>query len=124
MSAGRISRSWCGTRLTSHDRTPRTRAEPNDRKLLVGLHRHPIVIVGAGGFAKGLAETLRAQDRWEIVGFTDKDPTPRSLVGIKVLGTDEILARLRHDGVTHAIVAVGDNRERQRIGRSIGAQGF
>jgi UDP-perosamine 4-acetyltransferase len=90
----------------------------------VGLHRHPIVIVGAGGFAKGLAETLRAQDCWEIVGFTDKDPAPRSLVGIKVLGTDEILARLRHDGVTHAIVAVGDNRERQRIGRSIGAQGF
>jgi UDP-perosamine 4-acetyltransferase len=86
--------------------------------------RQPIVIVGAGSFAKGVVETLRDQGKWEIVGLTDKDPEPRSVAGVKVLGTDEILGRLRSEGVTHAIVTVGDNRERQRIGRNVCAQGF
>jgi UDP-perosamine 4-acetyltransferase len=85
----------------------------------------PILIVGAGGHAKVVIEILRELGKWNIVGLTDQDPTPRRLAGADVLGSDDaVLGPLRSQGVGHAIVAVGDNLRRQQLGRRVRAEGF
>ncbi len=59
----------------------------------------PLVIVGAGGFARETAELVRAIDRarptWELLGFLDDDESMlgRRLVGLDVLGTSSWLDR-------------------------------
>jgi UDP-perosamine 4-acetyltransferase len=86
--------------------------------------RLPIVIIGAGGFSKCVAEILGESGSWDIVGLTDLDPTPRRVLGLPVLGTDDVLPRLRREGVAHAVVALGDNVLRQRLGQAASREGF
>lgn len=89
----------------------------------VGGKGRPLVVVGAGGHAKVVIECLR-HDGWNVVGCTDVDPSPRECAGAPVLGGDEMLARLRHDGVDHAFCALGANGLRERICLALIAQGF
>jgi sugar O-acyltransferase (sialic acid O-acetyltransferase NeuD family) len=67
----------------------------------------PILGYGAGGHARSLLETLRAQGRFDVVALADDDP---ALAGTTVLGVpvvtgppEEWLAR----GVEHAFVGIG-----------------
>lgn len=77
-----------------------------------------VLIVGAGGHGQVVADALwRAWERDRAVrplGYVDDNPTlnGRKLVDIPVLGRLADLAAIAHDGV---VVAVGDNRIRQRI---------
>jgi UDP-perosamine 4-acetyltransferase len=71
----------------------------------------PIVILGAGGHAKVVIELIRAQGG-VIAGLTDSNPTPRSVLGVPVVGDDLALPRLMADGVRYAFVAIGDNQAR------------
>ncbi len=71
----------------------------------------PIVILGAGGHAKVVIELIRAQGG-VIAGLTDSNPTPRSVLGVPVVGDDRALPRLVADGVRYAFVAIGDNKAR------------
>lgn len=86
--------------------------------------RRALVIIGAGGHAKVVIEALRAGDRYSIVGCTDAVPAMPDLLGVPILGDDEVLDQLFARGVGHAIVAIGDNHTRLRVGRSLLARGF
>ncbi len=84
-----------------------------------------LVIVGAGGHAKVVIELFRAaRPNLQIVGLLEPDPKPREVLGVPVIGDDSALPRLRAEGVTHAFVAVGDNRAREAIGRRLEMVGF
>jgi UDP-perosamine 4-acetyltransferase len=84
-----------------------------------------LVIVGAGGHAKVVIELFRAaRPELAIVGLTDADPTRREVLGVPVIGDDGVLARLRAEGVTHAFVALGDNRARDAASRRLDMIGF
>lgn len=87
------------------------------------LEQGPVLVVGAGGHAKVVIETLRACGR-EIAGVLDADATPRLVAGARVIGVDADAPRLRREGLAHAIVALGDNALRERIGASLRSQGF
>jgi UDP-perosamine 4-acetyltransferase len=70
-----------------------------------------LVIVGAGGHARVLAEIVYLSKQFQLVGFTDPD---LKLKGMKifnapVLGPDEILPNLRSQGVKNAIIGVGSS---------------
>ena len=88
-----------------------------------------LVIVGAGGHARVLAEIVYLSKQFQLVGFTDPDP---KLKGMKifdapVLGPDEILPSLRSQGVEEAIVGVGsseDNHPRSLLFERIVRIGF
>ena len=82
-----------------------------------------IVVVGAGGHAKVAIEALR-QSGWTVVGCTDFDPTPRDVVGAKVLGSDDELSRVRASGVRFAFAALGNNRLREAKADELAALGF
>ena len=69
----------------------------------------PLVLVGAGGHAKVVIEVARAAGRFNLVGLIDPRPAAPEVLGVPVLGGDEILPRLRAEGVAWAFVALGGN---------------
>ena len=82
-----------------------------------------VVVIGAGGHAKVVIELLRA-DGYEVAALVDADAAPRRVLGAPVVGDDSALAGLRAEGLTHAFVAIGDNRTRLRLAGVARAAGF
>lgn len=83
-----------------------------------------IVVVGAGDHAAVVIEALRATGDFTIVGVVDPHPSQSDVVGVPVLGGDDCLSALLEAGVEAAVIALGDNRLRQRIGLALLKQGF
>ena len=83
-----------------------------------------LVVVGAGGHAKVVLEAVRAAGVFRVVGLVDPAPAQPTLLGVPVLGDDAMLPALRHDGVGAAVVALGDNALRERVGRRLRDLGF
>jgi sugar O-acyltransferase (sialic acid O-acetyltransferase NeuD family) len=70
-----------------------------------------IILVGASGQAKVIADIVKCAGEHQIVGVCDRDHPPGSdFAGFPVLGRDTELAALaeRH-GAEGAIIAIGDN---------------
>lgn len=82
-----------------------------------------VVVIGAGGHAKVAIEALRFSG-WRVIGCTDFDPSPRTVVGAELLGGDEILPDLRSAGIRYAFVALGNNNLRQARGEDLLNAGF
>ena len=78
-----------------------------------------VVVIGAGGHAKVVIEAIRAAAVCEVVGLIDPAPVAPRLLGVPVLGGDEMLTRLRGEGIRAAVVALGDNALRDRIGHRL-----
>jgi UDP-perosamine 4-acetyltransferase len=86
-----------------------------------------VVIIGAGGHGKVVLDILRAAGQYEPVGFVDADTrlAGTKVGGLPVLGPTNVLPKLRtQQRVGHAIVAIGDNRTRQRYLAAVDAEGF
>ena len=82
-----------------------------------------VVIIGGGGHAKVVIESLRAAGE-TVAAIVDADPTPRSVLDVPVVGDDLALAALREQGLERLFVAIGDNALRQKLGRRAQDQGF
>jgi UDP-perosamine 4-acetyltransferase len=80
-----------------------------------------VVVVGAGGHAKVVIDTLRAMGR--TVDFCVADHAVEG-IDVPVRTGDDQLARLLNDGYRQAIVAVGDNAKRAQLAAKISAAGF
>jgi UDP-perosamine 4-acetyltransferase len=78
-----------------------------------------LVVIGAGGHAKVVIEAIRAAAVGEVIGLIDPAPATPRLLGVPVLGGDEVLARLRGEGIGAAVVALGNNALRERIGHRL-----
>jgi UDP-perosamine 4-acetyltransferase len=74
----------------------------------------PVIVIGAGGHAKVVIEALRAMGRM-VVGLVALAPAQTRLLGVPVIGDDDILPRLRATGITQAALGLGDNRLRDII---------
>ena len=83
-----------------------------------------LVVVGAGGHARVVLEAIRAGGIFRVIGLVDPAPAAPTLLGVPVLGDDAILPVLRRDGVGVAVVALGSNTLRERIGRRLRELGF
>jgi UDP-perosamine 4-acetyltransferase len=68
--------------------------------------------IGAGGHAKAIIDTIQEMGGVEIVGLTDTRPDLRGSVvlGVPVLGGDELLTSLRAQGVGLAFIGIGGIR--------------
>ncbi len=87
------------------------------------LARH-LVILGAGGHAKVVADLLTLLPEWHVVGLLSANPADPGFFGLPVLGTDDALPRLRHQGVEAAAIAIGDNAARAELGALAQRHGF
>uniref|UniRef100_UPI0022EA15F9 NeuD/PglB/VioB family sugar acetyltransferase n=1 Tax=Falsiroseomonas oryzae TaxID=2766473 RepID=UPI0022EA15F9 len=75
-----------------------------------------VAVLGAGGHAKPVIETLRAMGA-EVAGVLDDAPRG-TVLGAPQLGTLADLARLREDGIGHAAIAIGHNATRAALGEA------
>jgi len=83
-----------------------------------------LVLLGAGGHAKVVLEAIHAVGAYTVVGLVDPHPPSRLVLGVPVLGGDEVLVDLKRQGVSAAVVALGGNAVRQRVAAQLLALGF
>lgn len=79
-----------------------------------------VVGLGAGGHAKGMIEILQANEKFQLAGLLDpkKELHGTEILGVPVLGADELLTKLKLEGVQHFFIGLGgtgDNRPRKRL---------
>src|SRR5215831_12409169 len=86
--------------------------------------RLPLLLIGAGGHAKVVAEIAIQDQAFDLVGFIDQHPVGTLVNGIPVVGSDEHLPSLWDTGVRHIHVAIGNNRLRSRLGQHASSLGF
>ena len=83
-----------------------------------------LLIVGAGGFGRAVAEAAVASAGFEIVGFADdRSPALAEREGIRILGRATNLECLK-PLADFAVVAIGDNALRANFARKAVQQGF
>ena len=78
-----------------------------------------IILVG-GGHARVLIESLQASGRSDVMCALDQNPSlwGKDLMGVPVLGGDDLLPELVQQGANYFVVGlggVGDNRPRRRL---------
>lgn len=78
------------------------------------------IVLGGGGHARVLIDSLQASEGAVIHGVLDRDRSlwGQSLLGVPVLGGDDLLPGLSAQSVTHFAVglgSVGDSRVRERL---------
>lgn len=74
-----------------------------------------VVVVGTGGHAHPVIEALMLLGV-PIAGLADRPADGKPVLGFEVIADLEGLAALRGRGVTGAVIAVGDNAARLRLG--------
>jgi acetyltransferase EpsM len=86
-----------------------------------------LVVWGTGGHASVVADIMRLNDDYQIVGFLD-DMTPSThnaeRHGATILGGLERLDSLRREGVSHIIFGFGRSAARLRLSEHVRASGF
>ncbi len=88
-----------------------------------------VVGLGAGGHASVVIDILQTAGGCELVGLLDANPAlwGATVLGVPVLGGDEMLPELRAQGVAHAFVGVGsigDTKPRRQLYEKLCQQGF
>lgn len=67
-----------------------------------------IILVGAGGHAKTVVETIERTGDYEIVGFVAPgDIGEEVYLSYKIIGNDDHLGELYNKGIRHAFVCIG-----------------
>lgn len=88
------------------------------------MNMRRIVIVGASGHAKVVAEIVRKEAKYTVAGLIDSfRPAGGSAFGYRLLGGEHTLPELSaREEISGAIIAIGDNWERGRMVRRIAEQ--
>ncbi len=90
------------------------------------MTKRPIVILGGGGHAKVIIDMLVDHPTLEPIGCIvhDRNSHPTHVLNLPVLGDESYLEELMRQGVTAAVVAVGENRIRARITSKLKSMGM
>lgn len=82
-----------------------------------------LVIIGASGHGRSVADAVVSEGRFELVGFVDRSaPVGSTCSGFEVLGDEPALPALVRDrGIEWALIAVGDNFVRARVAERLRA---
>ncbi|XEC93406.1 acetyltransferase [Paenibacillus tarimensis] len=75
------------------------------------------IVLGTGGHAKVVIDLLLADPAIDVIGCTGTGKN--ELNSVPLLGDDSILPKLVLQGVSHAFVAVGNNRVRARLAKTV-----
>jgi UDP-perosamine 4-acetyltransferase len=86
-----------------------------------------ILVVGAGGHGKVVADAVRAGEVFQVAAYADELATQRDgdlYLGARVLAGDDALARARELGIGYAIAAFADCKARVGCCERLIAHGF
>lgn len=87
---------------------------------------NPILIIGVGGHSRSVISVILSEGIWKPVGIVDTE-TPREnefIMGVPVSSSLDSLLNGHDLGVKHAVVAIGDNKERAVISKKLTDMGF
>jgi UDP-N-acetylbacillosamine N-acetyltransferase len=90
------------------------------------MNKHKVIVWGASGHAKVVADILRLAGH-EIIGFLDDEqPTRKGEVFCEapIVGSSDALRDLQRQGITHAIIGFGNNAARTRAAKICRERGF
>lgn len=65
-----------------------------------------IILLGFGGHAKSVIDTIEKQNKYQIVGFTDKS-RDKVYKKYQTIGTDDDLEKIFQKGVKNAFITIG-----------------
>lgn len=67
-----------------------------------------IVLIGGGGHAKSVIDSIKSEGEWNIIGILDNlEKVGQNIMGIPIIGTDEELSMLYKQGVRFAFITIG-----------------
>ncbi len=75
------------------------------------------MILGAGGQARVVANIAALLSDWDVVGCADSNPASlgERIGATKVIATYDDMPKWRSQGITHVVVALGNNEARERL---------
>jgi UDP-perosamine 4-acetyltransferase len=84
------------------------------------------IIIGAGGHGRVALDILQSAGEYQPAGFLDADPSlnGRRISGLPVFGSVNLLSKLRQQRMTHAFIAIGDNRVRRQYAALVREHGL
>ncbi len=83
-----------------------------------------LLVVGAGGHGRSVAEAAELSGQFEVVGFLDDSlPAGETVLGLPVLGPVASMAHHRA-AADQAIVAIGNNAVREKLMQQLTEAGF
>lgn len=84
-----------------------------------------IIIIGAGGHAKVIIDVIRQTNEYEIAGLIGTtNEVGQSILGVPVIGTNQTLPILYNQGITNAVIAIGNNHKRMALASDLHSWGF
>jgi sugar O-acyltransferase (sialic acid O-acetyltransferase NeuD family) len=75
--------------------------------------KNKLLIVGASGHGKVVADIALKMNKWKIINFLDDNESIKSSMGLDVIGTSEDV--IKHLNEYEIFVGIGSNTTRQRI---------
>ncbi|KGM97332.1 acetyltransferase [Clostridium botulinum] len=66
-----------------------------------------IILIGAGGHCKVIIDIIKSTRDFKIVGITDASTHEEQILGIPIIGNDDILEDLYYQGIKNAFVCIG-----------------
>ena len=85
------------------------------------MNKNKLVIIGAGGHGRVVADIAYKMNKWQQIIFMDDDETIKSSMGIKVVGKTNDVPMYIDD--CDIFVAIGDNIKREKILRWLEREG-
>ena len=82
-----------------------------------------LMILGAGGHGKVVAEIAKLMEKWDDIVFLDDNEKLREVNGIKVIGQFNDY-RIYKDRYNYAFVAIGDNELRLKLIENLKKEGL
>ncbi|OON98152.1 MAG: serine acetyltransferase [Epulopiscium sp. Nele67-Bin005] len=87
-----------------------------------------LVLVGGGGHAKSVIDTIKSGEEYDIIGIVDMpENIGKTIEGIKIIGTDENLSTYYKEETRYAFISlgsIGNPQSRIRIYNFIKNMGF
>lgn len=93
----------------------------------MSINKKKILILGSGGHAKVVADTIEQSGEYQIAGFVDNVNTGHVYLNYSVIGNDDQLQELYYSGITCAAIGIGylgDGGLRQRLYQTLKDIGF
>lgn len=81
-----------------------------------------LLIIGASGHGKVIADIAIKMKRWDTIEFLDDNESIKDCLGCKVIGRTADALKYRNEA--DIFVAVGNNHTRQKIQEKLEAEGF
>lgn len=85
--------------------------------------KEKVIIVGSAGHAKVIIDIINSAGKYQVVGYTSPEQR-RPILGVPFMGQDSRLPVLYDSGISKIFLALGDNKKRLTLAKTVKAIGF